>query len=169
MEKKAPLQAHLPGLGCLTARGVSSPGNIGRNGSTRFQHYSGDPACPLGSGLWFLPTCSAKEGGGFKSPAPKGTSQKEDEPIQLFSVWEHETCPLQPLILPSSWKDLGVNNTQYWKAAPLPRVVTYWSIQLSIIFMITNLRLFFLELVTLTSVYVALKRLIFNVLIYFVW
>lgn len=29
--------------------------------------------------------------------------------------------------------------------------------------------LFFLELVTLTSVYVALKRLIFNVLIYFVW
>lgn len=28
---------------------------------------------------------------------------------------------------------------------------------------------FFLELVTLTSVYVALKRLIFNVLIYFVW
>lgn len=35
----------------------------------------------------------------------------------------------------------------------------------------TNLMLFFFfkELVTLTSVYVALKRLIFNVLIYFVW
>lgn len=27
----------------------------------------------------------------------------------------------------------------------------------------------FLELITLTSVYVALRRLIFNVLIYFVW
>lgn len=55
------------------------------------------------------------------------------------------------------------------EAAP-PPAGTSRSIRLFSTFIITNLMLFFffLERVTLTSVYVALRRLIFNVLIYFV-
>ena len=61
-----------------------------------------------------------------------------------------------------------VNTHTVLNTTPLPSVIILKCSTFHYL-IITNPMLFFLELVTLTSVYVALKRLIFNVLIYFVW
>lgn len=47
------LHPGFPGPGGLSVCGplVICPGNFGRNGSTRFQRYSGDPDLLVGSGL----------------------------------------------------------------------------------------------------------------------
>lgn len=122
MEKSVCLHPGFPGPGGLSAHGplVTFPGNFGRNGLARLQHHSGDPDLLVGPGPRFLPTHSAKEGGGFKSPGPKGTSQKQEEHICLFLMLERKTCSLQPLILPGFLKDLVVNIHTVLKNSPSP-------------------------------------------------